>query len=428
MTPSATGAAETIQVKRLSQKGCAIQLSADAPAEFVHSAFQDALVQVQVRAQVPGFRKGKVPLAMVRDNFAGMIKERAFENVVRFALAKALESEKLHPVDSPSLLKREFEEGKPLHLEFEVEVPPSVTPKNYTKIPLLSRKNPVTDEKISAAIKEILDQNARLEPEADGAALTENHFAVVDYEAWRPGADKPAHTAQGELVDLSSDQTVKGLVEAIKGAKKGETREFETETAGAKFRFKVTVGEIKKKSLPDVNDAFAKEMGFESEAKFREHVKNALERQAEEDSRRETLRQMEDHLIKENAVDLPQSLVNHHIGLSLERLMDRMLPEEREKMNKEQLEKLGEKLRPAIERDMRISYIMHAVANSENLEAGEKDLEAEIEKAVSRAATDEERLKTRQFFEARRNDIIATLTEHKVEDFLRKNAIVTEAK
>jgi trigger factor len=427
MTTATSNNVDKLQSKRLSEKGCAVRVEVKAPVDFVNHTFQDAMVQVQSRVQIPGFRKGKAPLNLVRDNFGAMVKERAFDNAVRHAVSFAVGVEKLAPVASPTLAKCEFDENKPFMAEFEFEIAPKVDLKNYSKIPLVSKKIDVSEDKIKGAISEVLDQNARLEAEGADAALEENHFAIVDYKAFNPGETEPAHSAGGEMVEMSAQQTIPGLVEALKGAKRGDTREFDSEVNGKKLHFAVTIVEIKKKALPALNDDFAKEMGFESEAKFRDHVKGALQRQEEENSRRDTLRQLEDFLIKQHEFDLPVSLVQHHLGLAVERLMERMLPEERAKMNEEQVKKLGEKLQPSIERDMRVGYIMHAIAVAEKLEAGEKDFQEEMEKAVDRATTDEERLRVRRFFETRRPDIIATLTEHKVEDYLRKNAVITEA-
>ena len=427
MTTATSSNVEKLQAKRLTEKGCAVRIEVKAPVEFVNETFQDALVQVQARVQIPGFRKGKAPLNMVRENFAELLKERAFDNAIRHAVSFAVGVEKLAPISSPTLVKYEFEENKPFSAELDFEIPPKVALKNYTKIPLVAKKVEVTEEKIDGAIQEVLDQNARLEAEGENAVLAENHFAVVDYKAFNEGVAEPVHAASGELVEMSAQQTIKGLVDALKGAKKGDTRELDSEVNGKKMHFAVTIVEIKKKNLPALNDEFAKELGFESLVLFRDHVKNALLRQDEETSRRETLRQLEDFLIKQHEFELPNSLVQHHLGLAVEKLMGRMHHEEREKMNEEQVKKLGERLLPAIERDMRAGYILHSIALAEKLEAGEKDFEEEMDKAVDRATTDEERLKVRRFFETRRGDIIATLTEHKVEEYLRKNAVITEA-
>ncbi|MFA5161086.1 MAG: trigger factor [Elusimicrobiales bacterium] len=417
---------ETMEIKRLSQKGCAVRVGVSASDKYVAAALQNALVQVQAQAQIPGFRKGKAPLNMVRENFAALVKERAFDNVLRAALGEIITRENLKPVDSPALEKCEFTEGKPFSAEFEFEIPPQFEAKNYKKIPVVSRKIEIGEDKIAGAIKEILGQHARLHPAPEGAAVDAASFAVIDYEAFKPGSATADHSSKNELVDMAEPQTLGGLQAALLGAKKGDTREFDAEVGGGKYHIKAAVTDIKTKTVPELTDAFAKELGFESEQQFREHVKSALLRQAQEDNRRDAVRQIHDFLLKEHSFDLPQSLVEHHLGEAVERLGDRMHPEELKKLDDEKRKQLGDKLRPAVERDMKLGYIISAIASAEKLENCDEEYEAEVGATLARARSDEERRKMQLFFEKRRDEVLSSLLERKVEDFMHKNAVITE--
>lgn len=415
-----------IKVTKTQKKGCSVVLEVEAPVEAVSSAFQTATVQVQSRAQLPGFRAGKVPLAMVRQNFDHLVRERAMDIAVRDVLNEALTREKLHPVATPAVEKLEFEEQKPLKMTVELEIPPVFDPKNYTGAKVVKTPVNVGDAQVEEQVKEILEHNARLEDDGASAVGPES-FVIVDCAASKDGKDAPEFSSKSEMVDMAAPQSMPGLADAIKGAKKGETREFTTELEKTKVSFKVTVCEIKKKVLPALDEAFVKEMGFDTPQALRDHIKSTLLKSEEEKLDREVLRQIEEHLIKENTFDIPGSLVEHHVGLSANRLKERVMPQDREKINEEQEKKLKDRLRPVVEHDIRIGYIVHAIAGKEKLEATAADFEEELAKGLARARTEEEKGRVRSFFEARQMDIMATITERKVMDFLKAKANVLEA-
>ncbi|MDR0292195.1 MAG: trigger factor [Elusimicrobium sp.] len=413
--------AADVKVKELSKKPTEITLSVEVIPALVNKCFNDALIQVQSRAQMQGFRSGKVPLQLVKQNFPAHIKERAVDFVVRAGVAKALEIKKLNPVTVPSLTKADFntlEENKPFTFECLVETAPEVEPKNYTGIKITKKSDAVSDAEVDARIKEILEHNSRLDDDADGVVKNDS-FVTVSYDALKNGVKDPKLSADGELIDMSAPQTVAGMADIIKNAKKGDVKDFTETVGGETVEFKVAVREVKKKTAPVLDAAFAKDMGFETVEDLKTKVREGMAQDAKTGAERETVKQIEDALTAENNFDLPKGLVEEQLESTVEGFLKRYgggqnIPAEQKK-------DLAEKMRENVEKDLRIGYIIHAIAKKENLTAAEADWQTELDKTLAENDKKEEK-KIKTFFNERKDHIIATITERKVFDFLKSKA------
>lgn len=413
-----------VEVKELKKEGCKITLKVDAAASLVDKCFNDALVQVQSRAQMHGFRAGKVPLSLVKQNFPQHIMDRAVDAVIKSAVSKALEAQNLNPVAVPTLMKADFSklaEGKPFDFEVAVEVAPEVNPVNYTGIKVTKKAAAVTDEEVDEQLRQVLEHNSRLEEDAD-AVVKDDSMVIVKYTGSKNGVADHKLSADSELVDISAPQTVDGLAEAVKGLKKGESKKFETKSGEDTLSYDVTVEEVKKKVLPALDDAFAKDMGFETVAELKEKVRENMSADAQKASDRDFVAQIEDALVKENNFPLPEGLVLEQTERSVDSFLQRfggasggITPKQRQE--------LGEKMRPNVEKDIRIGYLVHAIAKKENLEATDADFDAELEKALKENDKKEEK-RIKSFFAERKSHILATLNERKVFDFLKAKADV----
>lgn len=416
--------AKELSVKELSKEGCKITLEVEAAASLVDKCFQDALVQVQSRAQMHGFRAGKVPLSLVKQNFPSHIKDRAIDFVIKASVTKTLEMKNLNPVSVPTLMKADFDslsEGKAFKFEVAVEVAPEVNPVNYTGIKINKKEAAVSDEDVNTQLSQILEHNSRLEDDSEGV-VKDNSMAIVKYNGFKNGVADHKLSADSELVDMSAPQTVQGLAEAVKGLKKGESKHFETKAGEDTLSFDVTVDEVKKKVAPALDDAFAKDMGFDTVDALKAKVKENMEADSKKNAERETVLQIEEALVKENNFALPEGLVKEQMEAAVDSFLSRfggstggITPKQREE--------LSEKMRPNVEKDIRVGYLVHAIAKKENLEATEADWQAELDKALSQGEKkDEARIKA--FFDERKSHIFATLNEKKVFEFLKSKAEV----
>lgn len=423
-----TAAAGEVKTKQLGKTGCRVTLSVEAAPELVAKAFQNAAVQVQSRAQMQGFRAGKVPLDLVKQNFVGHIKERALDLALKSAIGAALEQEKLSPVAVPSLTKADFNtfsEGNGFNFELAVDVAPEFDVKDYKAIPVTKKSDTVSDEEVSAQLERIREGNARLESAPEGTVINDKVYAVVQYKGKRNGADDYKLSADSELIDMAAPQTMPELAQNILGLKKGDSKDFEVKEGEDTLSFHVTVDDVKNKFLPALDDSFAKDMGFDTLDALKARVKEGLNAEAKDNAERDFVRQIEDHLVKMNDFALPQTLVEEYTENSLKNFVRNVTRMDASQLTQEQRKSFEERIRPTVEKDLRIGYIIHAIAKKENLQATEADWQAELDKSLTaNAKTKEDEKKIRAFFEERKEHILATLNERKVFDFLKKEAAV----
>lgn len=410
-----------VSVKELEKKGCSITLEITAKPSLINKCMQDALVQVQSRAQLQGFRTGKVPLNLVKQNFGRHIQERLADMVLRAASAKALEKSKLQAVMVPSVSKADFtslEENKPFTFQLDVDTPPTFSVKGYTGIEVTKKSSAVSEDEVKKHIDQVLEHNSRLESEAEGAAVSDSNFAVVKYKGSKDGVEDKKYSAESELIDMSAPQSLDGLAEAVKGAKKGEVKEFETKMDDGTVKFTVTVEDVKKKVAPALDDVFAKDMGFETVEKMKEAVKTNLEKEALAASENDVVAQIENALLKANSFEIPQSLLDYHTQLAVDNFVQRMFGAQQ--MPEENKKAFAEKMRPNVERDLKIGYIINAIEKKENIQPTEQEFKAELDKTLE--ANPSQKDKINAFFAERKADIMATMGERKVFAFLKEKA------
>lgn len=414
-----------VKTKQLGKEGCRVTLSVEAAPTLITKSFQNAAVQVQSRAQMQGFRAGKVPLDLVKQNFAAHIKERALDLAVKSAITAALEDAELDAVAVPTLTKADFNtfnDGQTFTFELAVDVAPEFDVTGYKGIEVTKKNTQATDQDVQENLDRVLDANARLESAADDAVIDDKCYAVVHYTGKRNGTDDYKLSADSELIDMSAPQTMNGLADAIKGLKKGDVKDYETKDGNDTLSFHVTVDDIKYKKVPALDDNFAKDMGFETLDQLKAKVKENLDNEAKRTSERDEVTQLENALVAANTFELPQSLVEEYTESSLHNFVHSMTQLDPHKLTAEQHKMFEERIRPSVEKDLKIGYIVHAIAKKENLQATEADWQAELDKSLAdnKQTADEKKIKT--FFTERKDQIIATLTERKVFDYLKKEA------
>ena len=235
------------KIKKIKQEGCVHVFAVNVDSAALAEASQDALVRLQSVVSLPGFRVGKVPLAMIREQFPSMVKDEVLDISAKAALPEILKGSQINPVVAPLLKNVNYEAGKALYFEIQFESSPAIEPKGYEKIAATRKVHKITDAEVEKYINQVREYNAYLKPAAEGEAASKSHFAIVDYDTFENGTPVPDGAVKGEIVDLSSPQTIAGLADAVMGAKRGESREFDAPFGDKKMHFKVTVVELKMK-------------------------------------------------------------------------------------------------------------------------------------------------------------------------------------
>jgi trigger factor len=409
------------KIKKIKSEGCVHVFAVNVDAKALEEASQEAVVRLQSVVSLPGFRVGKVPLAMIKGQFPSMVRDEVLDMAAKAALPEILKGSQLNPVVSPLLKNVNYEPGKALYFEVQLESSPTLEPKGYEKIAATRKVHKITDAEVDKYINQVREYNAYLKPAADGEAATKDHFVIVDYETFENGVPVADGAVKGEIVDLSSPQTIAGLADAVTGAKKGDTREFDAPFGDKKMHFKVTVTEIKRKVVPEIDENFLKEAGVKTADELKANVRKLLEQGSSEKTEKDMLGQIEDALIKNNPLTLPPTLVKEEAQELME-LFKKRAPMEQHPPD----EMLLERLKPVAERNLSLTYILHHIARKEKIEATDAELDAELQKVLTRLNTEEEKQKGRELFEKRKEYIRASMVENKTMTLVKDKAVIKE--
>lgn len=421
---SALTKSDKVKSKKLKEEGCLVTLSVEVPAQEVDDATQTSMMRLQQRAKVPGFRPGKAPLDVIKKHFAGHAREDAMDQLIRKHVPAAVEEHKLRLVESPTVEDVKWKQGEPMLLTVRLEVAPVPTAKDYLKIPVERKKYPGTDEAVDKRLDEIRDAHARLEKSPD-EAVAKTHFAVLDYAAARDGKPLPGAKGAGELVDMSAEQSVEGLSEGLLGMKRGETKVIKVKLGGKDADLTATLQEIKVKTLPPVDAEFAKDLGFESVEQLRAKLKDVLDKEGANRAETEEISQIEKALVKANSFPLPPSMVERQLEGMLERMKARVFGGAN--LNDKVLGDLKSKMLPQAEDEVRLAFVLNAIAEKEKIEATEAELKAELEKGLADEADPAKKAEMQKAFETRKDSIAHVLRERKVVAFLREKASYKDA-
>lgn len=411
------------KIKKIKQEGCVQIFSVQLDKADVAEASQAALVRLQSVVSLPGFRVGKVPLSMIKEQFPSMVKDEVLELAAKTSLPEIIKAASLTPVTQPLMKNMKYEPDLSLSFELQFECSPVIEPKGYEKIAATRKTRKIEDADVDKYISQVREYNAYLNAAPEGAAAEKKHFVVVNYEAWENGVKVPGGEVNGEIVDLSSSQTIAGLAEAIIGAKKGETREFNAPFGDKKMLFKAKLVEIKEKVVPEMDENFFKEAGVKNVEELKANVRKLLEHNAAEKTEKELFSQLEDALIKSNPLALPPTLVKEEAHELVE-LYKKRAPDSQEI----QEEALLERLKPVAERNLSLTYILHHIAKKEKIEATDAELDSELEKVVARLNTEDEKTKGRELFANRKEYIRASMVENKTMALVKEKAVIKEEK
>lgn len=409
------------KIKKIKQEGCVHIFGVNVDSDNLKTATEAALVRLQAVVSIPGFRTGKVPLAMIKAQFPSMVKDEVLDITAKAAMPEILKADKVMPVVTPIMRNVAYEPEKKLYFEVQLECNPQVEPKGYEKIAVTRKAKKVTDEDVAKYIGQVREYNAYLKPADEGKAVEKSHFVIVNYESWENGAKIAGADVNGEIVDMSSPQTIAGLADNIIGAKKGETRQFDSAFGDKKMSFKVTVAEIKEKVVPALDESFLKEAGVKTEEELRGNVRKLLERGETEKTEKDVMAQIEDSLIKSNPMQLPPTLVREETHELFEILKKKVSQDE--EVNEAAF---MAKLKPVAERNLSLTYLLHNIAKKEAITATEAELNAELLKVTARLNTEEEKKKARELFENRKDYIMSSIVENKTMDMVKSRAVIKE--
>ncbi|MDR3256330.1 MAG: trigger factor [Endomicrobium sp.] len=414
----------------IDKKLCSITMDVEVSENIAANEINSVFRQIRQQAKVDGFRQGKVPMSIVKEKFALEAKDKGVENIIKKTVLNALEKENFVPIDFPIVEEFNYELGQNLKYRFTAECHPKIDVQNYKNIPLKKEVFKVTDKNLCQSIDILRERNTKLVPSKSNE-VNEKSLVSVDYDAFDvENRQLPEVAAKGYMLDLGSDNTLKGFKEALTGSKTGDERDAKIEypadhpnksLAGKIITFKIKILEIKEKELSELNDDFAKDMGTENLEDLKTKIKETLETEEKHRQDAGVEKQIIEYLLDKNKFDVPQCLVASQKKSLIEKMVNYMKNQSFAKEYVENQIKLGqEKFKENAEKNVRISYILNSIHINENLEVTDADIETEKNK-IKTSNPDRENSRDKYFAE-KKETIMISLKEQKIFDFLLANA------
>ena len=307
-----------ILIKKTAEEPGAASLAVTVPAEHVREAEERATTAYQRRARLPGFRKGKAPTAIVRKQFAEDIRQQALEDLIRESWRAALAQEALKPIADPHIHNLKWPGGTetdaPVTFEFHVEVKPDLKLERLGGFRLKRTVQPVTEEQVTAQLNELRAQRAPWLPIEGEAPKLQDLVSVTI--ATRAGDE--AKDPQSYQLVLGEGRAIPEVEERILGLTPGQTldttvrfpQDFPEEAKRGQTRdIRITLHEVKRQQLSELDDAFAREVGdFESLEALRRTVRDDLERDAQREADARVRAELIEQIVAANRIAAPRPL------------------------------------------------------------------------------------------------------------------------
>ncbi|MEC2071644.1 trigger factor [Alkalihalophilus marmarensis] len=385
-------------------------LTIDVEAEKVDAALDAAFKKVAKKVNVPGFRKGKVPRSLFEKQFGvEALYQDALDILLPEAYAAAIDETNIEPVDRPEIDIETMEKGSNLVFTAKVVVKPEVTLGEYKGLEVEEQDTTVTDEDVEAELTQLQNRHAELVVVEDGA-IENGDTAVIDFEGFVDGTAFEGGQAENYSLEIGSNQFIPGFEEQLIGLKAGDEKDVEVnfpeeyhaeDLAGKAATFKVKVHDIKRKELPALDDEFAKDANENVETldELKKEIKDKLQKEKEQAADTEIRDTLVEKAAENATVDIPEAMVTTETDRMLQEFEQRL---QMQGMNLEMYyqfagqdeEAMREQFKKDAEKRVRINLTLEAIANAENIEATDADVDAELEKMAEMYQRSVEELKT----------------------------------
>ena len=311
-----------MQVSIESSTGLERQLKIGVPADRIEKEVTERLQKATKTVSISGFRKGKVPLSVVKQKYGKGVRQEVIGEVVNSSFYEAIKQEELQPVGQPRIDDVTDVEGQDLEYTAVFEVYPEISLAKLEKASIARPVADLNDADVDTMIEVLRNQQATFE--AVERASEDGDQVNIDYVGTKGGEEFPGGKAEGQDLLLGSNSMIPGFEDGLVGLSAGDEKVLKLkfpkdyhaeELKGAKVEFAVKVNSVSVKNLPDMDDEFFKLFGVTEggEEKFREDVRNNMERELRNAIRNKIKNRVMDQLFTLNKVDLPKALVTNEI-------------------------------------------------------------------------------------------------------------------
>lgn len=396
----------SLQVEKLENNTA--KLTIEVEASKFDKAIQKAYQKNKNKFNIPGFRKGKVPYAMVEKIYgAAVFYEDAANELISGAYAQAAEESGLEIVARPEINVTQIEKGKPFIFEAEVTTKPEVKLGKYKGIKVEKADVTVTDEEVAEELDKVKEQNARLVA-ADDKAVEDGDQTTIDFEGFVDGVAFEGGKGEDYPLTIGSHSFIDTFEEQLIGKKVGEEVEVNVtfpenyqakELAGKPAMFKVTIKEIKVKEYPELDDDFAQDVSeFDTLDEYKEDIKKNLTEKKEKEAEAEKESKVIEAIVNDAEMDIPEKMVEAQAEQMLEEFaqniaMQGISFEQYLQFTGATVDQMKEQVKPQAQARVESSLVLEAVVKAENIEATEEEVEEEIKEMAGRYNMEADKLK-----------------------------------
>lgn len=415
---------------------CQCRLKLEVSVKEILDKYDEVYDDFSKIAQVPGFRTGKAPRPVLEQHYSGKVKEEVLNQLISQSYQQAVKENSLEPIAYPEISEVKFENNKPLTFIATVDIKPEIKVKNYRALKIKKKNTEVSLGEIDKTLGYLRENLAVVSPILEDRPLREGDFLLGDIECFVDGSciDK----RQNVLLFLNGDKNKEdNFTQQLFGAKAGEARKVnmvlpkdygQAKYASREAEFNISIKQIKEKKLPELNDAFAKQVGnYQTIDELKEAVKQDLIKKQEAQIRLNMEEQIFEYLLKENNFSVPASLVNKRFEYLLEQTKHKL---EHQGFKKEEIGKenksLEEKLKPEAERQVKICFLLNKIAETEDMKVASQEIEKKYQhlSQVYGKSMDEIREEVNEHNLA--EDLAEEILREKTIDFLVKEAKIEE--
>jgi len=423
----------TVEELSPSKRALRIELPPDRVATQVDATFREW----GRKLQLPGFRPGRVPQEIIRRRFRDAVHEEVVRELIPESYREALAQTALDPISQPTVEDIHFVDGEPLTYKAVVEIKPAITVADYRSIAVEREKIEVTDQEVDRALEYLREDAAEYVPMEGWPALRDD-LIILDHEGTIHGKPFKGGSGKNLTVALGHEGYLPGFTDQLLEVQKGDSKQFSLEfpadfprkeLAGRQVDFRVTVKEVKKRRVPELNDEFAKTVGdVETVVALKDKLREQLSQRKTRAQEAEVRRRVLEKLAAQHEVDVPGAWVEREAAAVLDEfLMTMRATGKRVEGFPDTPEGVRTKAEEVARRRVKESLLLEAVARQEGVTVTDAEVEAEI--VALAAATRQEPDAVRRALEdpVRRAGLTGRILERKALDFLVQHAAITEA-
>lgn len=384
------------------------KLTIEVSAEELEKALNTAYNKQKRQISVPGFRKGKVPRAMIEKMYgAEIFYEDAANELMQQTYPSAVDESGVDIVSRPTVDVVQIEKGKPFIYTAEVATRPEVTLGKYMGVTVTKIDTSVTEDEVEAELENQRNTNARTVTVTD-RPVKEGDTAVIDFEGFVDGVAFDGGKAENHSLEIGSHSFIDTFEDQLVGKNAGDEVEVNVtfpeeyqaaDLAGKPAVFKVKINEIKAKELPELNDEFAQDVaGVDTLAEYKEELKKNLTEKKENEAKKTKEDEAIQKIIDKSKMDLPEAMIDTQCETMVNEFAQRIAQsglsmDQYLQFSGMTVDQLKEQVRPEAETRIKSSLVLEQIAKEENIEVSDEDINAEIEKMAKAYGMEADKLK-----------------------------------